>query len=257
MSKAYFSRRLILRPEEEIELVARPHWLTMFWEGVIAVILILGSFFLMFPLFTLGEVGVSIFVALLVTGIIYACREFIKWYFNVFIITTQRIIDIDRRGFFHKTVSELPFEKVQDVSYSVAGIFQSIFKLGNIKVQSTGATKLALYLQNVPKPEKINQLLTDLIKELTGHQVKVTQVAEEKIAEPVEDNSQKISLEKAQATKEFLGSMNEDVEKQYQQDLEQYKDYNLDELVEEYKTTFSELELKKLLVDELEEVDKK
>jgi hypothetical protein len=51
--------------------------------------------------------------------------------------------------------------------------------------------------------------------------------------------------------------MSEDVEKQYQQDLEQYKDYNLDELVEEYKTTFSELELKKLLVDELEEVDKK
>ena len=230
MSDKYFAKKISLRPDEEMVAILHHHPITYLKQIFITVVLILAAFFLMFELFSWGGIGVALFLALLSTGLIYGGREFFTWYSNVFIITTERIIDIDQKGFLHKTVSEISYDKIQDISYSVIGLKQTIFKLGTIKIQATGA---ALLIKSIKEPAKVNQLLADMVKEQTGKKIEVK-----------EDKSLN-AKQKEQLTEDFLN----------QEELDQYEDYNLAELLEEYKESLGEIRLKKLLVDELAKYD--
>ncbi len=230
MSNDYFSKRISLRPDEEIILILHHHPITYWKRILLTAFLILLAFFLMFFLLSLGPIGVALFLALLLTGIFYGLREFYIWYFNVFIITNQRIFDLDQKGFFNKTVSELSFEKIQDICYSVNGIWQVILKLGTVKIQSTA---VKLVIKNVSHVVQVNQILTDLIREETGKKIEVKKV------------KQLNAKGKEQLTEDFLN----------QDELAEYEDYNLQELIEDYKETFGDLSLKKLLVDELEKYE--
>ncbi len=228
MSDQYFAKKINLHAGEEIIGVLHHHPITYAKQIAITTVLILGSFFMMFYLFSLGELGVALFCAIIITGLFYGGREFFIWYANSVIITNQRLVDIDQIGFFHKTVSDISFEKFLDISYSVHGVWQTIFHIGTIKVQAAGAT---LVLRNIQQPGKVNQLLADLIKEQTGHNIEIKKVT---------DLSPQI---KEKLIDDFVN----------QDELAEYEDYNLDELIAEYKETFGELSLKKLIVDELEE----
>lgn len=231
MSDKYFAQKINLHANEELIAVLHHHPVTYAKQIAITAILILGSFFFMFALFSQGEIGVALFCALLLTGAIYGSREFYIWFANSCVITSQRLVDIDQRAIFHKTVSDIEFAKIIDISYSVNGISQTIFNIGSIKVQSNGAT---LLLKNIKEPGKVNQLLVDLIRKQTGKQMEVKKV---------------VSLGSAAKEKIMDEFVNQD-------ELAEYEDYNLNELLEEYKDTFGELSLKKLLVDELEEKEK-
>jgi hypothetical protein len=237
MSKDYFSKQVSLRPDEEIITVLHHHPITYAKQIAITLAIILLAFFLMFYLFSLGAVGVALFLALLLTGVFYGMREFYIWFMNVFIITNQRIIDIDQTGFFNKTVSEADYEKILDVCYSVKGAGQTLLKLGTININATG---LKLVIKNVKDIVKVNQILADLIRERTGKNLKVKKV------KAASNNEQKISSQnKEKITEDFLN----------QEDLEEYDEYDLAALIDEYKDVFGELRLKKFLVDELEEYD--
>ncbi len=231
MSNDYFAKKISLREDEEIILVLHHHPITFWKQILLTAFLILLAFFLMFFLLSLGPIGVALFLALLLTGVSYGLREFYIWYFNVFIITNQRIFDLDQKGFFNKTVSELSLEKILDICYSVQGFWQTILKLGTIKIQ---AASVKLMIKNVRQVVQVNQLLADLIREQTGKQIEVKKV------------KQLNAKEKEQLTEDFLK----------QDELAEYEDYNLQELIEDYKETFGDLKLKKLLVDELEKYEK-
>jgi len=52
---------------------------------------------------------------------IYSFESFLIWYYNVYIVTDKRLIDIDFYGFFYKKVSETQFNKIEDTTYSQSG----------------------------------------------------------------------------------------------------------------------------------------
>jgi len=237
MSIEHFVKKISLRTEEKIILIIHHHPITYARQIIVVAVLILLAFFLMFYLFSLGPVGVALFIALFGTAIFYGAREFYIWYFNVFIITNERIIDLEQKGFFNKTVSEAVVEKIIDLSYSVKGLWQTILKLGTLKIQAEGVT---LLIENVADIIKVNQLLTDLIKQETGKKIEVKKT-KQLMTEDKEYNAQ----EKQQLTEDFLN----------QDKLADYDDYELDELLDYYKETFGELRLKKVLVDQLQKYE--
>ena len=57
---------------------------------------------------------------------------------NELIITNENIIEITQKGIFHKDVSQLNLAKIQDVSATHKGIFATIFKYGNITIETAG-----------------------------------------------------------------------------------------------------------------------
>jgi len=92
----------------------------------------------------------------------YAIEGFLGWYFNVFFITTDAIIDVDFFNLIGKRVSEADLSKIQDVSYSTNGVLGTMLNYGNVQVQ-TAAEITEFRFESVPNPEKVAKMLDDLI----------------------------------------------------------------------------------------------
>jgi hypothetical protein len=104
------TRLIPLKEGEEIIEEARQSFLAYFWHLIIALIFLLVPFFFMFPLFRYGSFGQIVFFVLLVIGVILLIRTLIIWYFNLLVITNQRALILERRGFFDRSVKQASFD---------------------------------------------------------------------------------------------------------------------------------------------------
>lgn len=160
-----------LKEDEGIIEIVRNYPLVFTIPTTIATACIIASFFLLFPLLRQGWWGIIIFFALLGFGIILAVRTFIIYTFNVFVITNQRIIDIDQRGFFDRTVSETTYDKIQDVSFRIKGVSQTMFHYGSVIIQ-TASSNANIELNHIKDPEKVQQLIARINQDMIVQQKK-------------------------------------------------------------------------------------
>jgi len=158
--------------KEEVVLLLRQHWITNVGWVVAAIFLFI--FPLLLPgLVSMGDVDFwskfslrsrEIFLAiwyLLALGFVF--ERFLGWYYNVYIVTNERIVDVDFRGILYKNISEAPLSKVQDLTHRVAGFLPVIFDYGDLIVQ-TAAEVTDLEFNNVPHPSEIHKIIGDLIQ---------------------------------------------------------------------------------------------
>ncbi len=155
-------KKVSLKAGEEIVAVVRHFGLTFWPKILVAAFFIIAPFFFLFPLFKWGPWGVAIFLLPIALGVFYAVRTFVLWYYNSFIITNRRVIDIDQRGFFERIVSEAVYENIKDVSYRRKGVWQTIFRYGDIRIQIVD-TEIGLEIKNVRAPEDVQRLISDLL----------------------------------------------------------------------------------------------
>ncbi len=87
--------------------------------------------------------------------------SFIDYYLDVWIITNERIIDIRQLGFFARTISEQRLYRVQDVTSEVHGFFPTIFKYGDVFVQTAGF-KERFFFQDIPNSERVRDVIIKL-----------------------------------------------------------------------------------------------
>ena len=52
--------------------------------------------------------------------------------FNVYIVTDERIIDIDFYNLIYKEVSDANIDKIQDVTYKMGGVVRTLFNYGDV-----------------------------------------------------------------------------------------------------------------------------
>jgi len=86
---------------------------------------------------------------------------FIDYYLDVWIITDERIIDVRQEGFFARIISEQRLYRIQDVTSEVQGFFSTIFKYGNIYVQTAGS-KQRFFFSEIPHPNRVRDELIKL-----------------------------------------------------------------------------------------------
>jgi uncharacterized membrane protein YdbT with pleckstrin-like domain len=168
-----------LKDGEEVVAVVRRTPIVHLPRLVAALTLISAPFFFMVPLFGMRWrwLGVTVFAASIAFGLYLAMRGFVIWFWNAFIITTRRIVDIDQRGLFERSVSEAAFDKVQDVSYHVKGIWQTLLGYGTLLIQTAGA-QATLELDGVRRPKDIHHVISEtmaknLALEENGHSRRV------------------------------------------------------------------------------------
>lgn len=149
-----------LKPRERVLKEVRRFPLVYAGHYVIATIIMLLPFFFLFPLMKLRAWGVGIGGACLFFGLYHLIKTTYLWYHNVFVITTERIIDFDQRGFFERVVSQSSWEKVQDVSFHINGAFQVFFRYGDVNIKSAWGS-VDLCVPSVFRPSKIQRLMLD------------------------------------------------------------------------------------------------
>lgn len=67
---------------------------------------------------------------------LYSFLVWIDYYFDVWIITNERIVNIEQKGLFTRRISELRFSRIQDVTSSVNGLIPTILNFGDVYVQT-------------------------------------------------------------------------------------------------------------------------
>jgi hypothetical protein len=161
-------------PDEKIIKVFRRDYFIMFKKillfALFAVLLVVAGIIVLaaipnilaggisYPLIVLGTSGYLLFIWL------FFFFSFIDYYLDVWIITNYRIIDISQEGFFARTISEQYLEKIQDITSEVKGFFPTVFKYGNVYIQ-TAAEVSRFFMLEVPNPEKIRDIIIKMAEE--------------------------------------------------------------------------------------------
>src|SRR4030043_1217443 len=150
--------------EEKIILMLRQHpILNLKWIFISIILFLLPAFSQKIGLFSSLPPGYYLVIVLtwyLVT-VAYAIEGFFGWYFNVFFITTRRVIDVDFFNLIDKRVSDAEIEKIKDVSYSTSGPMGTTLNFGDVLVQ-TASEITELNFERVPNPERVAKILDDL-----------------------------------------------------------------------------------------------
>ncbi len=82
---------------------------------------------------------------------IAAFTVWLDYYLDIWIVTDQRILDVEQVGLFSRVVSEVDLEKIQDVTSEVHGMPATIFGFGDIQVQTADEEK-KFTMKSVPHP---------------------------------------------------------------------------------------------------------
>lgn len=86
---------------------------------------------------------------------------FLYWYFNVNIISSKRIIDIDFSSVILKNIDLAPLRNVEEADSAEGGLFGTIFNFGHVSIQTAGA-QVAILMKNVPSPAVVADFILDL-----------------------------------------------------------------------------------------------
>lgn len=87
---------------------------------------------------------------------------FIKWtnyFLDVWYVTQKRIIDVNQKALFRREVSNLRFDKIQDISIEVNGVIATMLNFGDIRVQTAAEDSSEFHMKNVRNPEHVRKVI--------------------------------------------------------------------------------------------------
>lgn len=165
-----------LRENEKIVMVLHRHWI------VVVGPFISGAFLAFLPLLVVPGLLATSFVQkiiqidnagplILFFQVIYlmiiALLLFIFWvdyYLDMWIITSERIIDIQQQGLFSRSISEFMLDKVQDITVEIPDFMSTILKYGNIIIQTAG--EKSFKISQIPHVYEAKNIILDYSSKL-------------------------------------------------------------------------------------------
>jgi len=150
--------------DEKIVLMLRQHpILNVKWMFFGMILFLLPFFVAKTGILDLLPRGYSLVVVMTwyLVSFAYVIEGFFKWYFNVFFITTRRVIDVDFFNLIDRRVSDAEIEKIQDVTYSTGGALGTTLNYGDVLIQTASEIQ-QISFEKVPNPEKVADILDDL-----------------------------------------------------------------------------------------------
>ncbi len=152
--------RNLLADHEKIVFELRPHWIALvpsvLWTVVLGVALFLAyraadAIIDGDPSTAKSTAGAAVTVAWLLLAVL----PFLRWFFTLFVLTSDRLIT--RSGVIAKHSREIPLERINDVTFNQS-VLDRVLGAGDLLVESAGErgqTRIA----NVRKPEQVQLMI--------------------------------------------------------------------------------------------------
>lgn len=163
--------------DEQVVAIVRRHWFILFQKIVGVILVYLIPFFIVPLVFANLNQGATVRVpeglgfllastwTLIAWNLIFA--RWTDYYYDVWIITTSRIIDIDQRGFFHRDVATLfDLGHIQDVKTVLSGIVGNILNYGLVQVQTAAANR-EFIMDGIANPTGVEKIIRKTQHELS------------------------------------------------------------------------------------------
>lgn len=156
--------------DEQIIFLLRKHWITNLpWLFLFTILIMIPAFLL--PLMINEKIlaflplnyylVITIGCYLVIFG--FAFVKFLVWYFNIYLVTNERIVDVDFYNLLYKKLSSCRISKIQDITYKLGGVVRSLVDFGDVFIQTAG-TENNFEFEAVPHPEKVVRVISDLIE---------------------------------------------------------------------------------------------
>ena len=154
--------------DEKIVLLLRQHFIVnlkwIFFAILLSLIPGIASRFEILSSLPSGFEFVINIVWYLVT-LAYVLENFLSWYFNVYIVTNERIIDVDFNNLIYKRISDATLDNIQDITYNMGGVIRTVFNYGDILIQTASEVSEFDFLA-VPEPDKVVRIINDLVPQV-------------------------------------------------------------------------------------------
>jgi len=166
-------KKLNLAPDEQAIEIIRPSLFIFFWHFFFALSVLLLVAFFSFWLLAQGIIG-SVIISI---GFVFSIMIMVRAWFlnrkNYWIITTQRLFDIEKKGIFSETISNTILENVKDIFISKKGFASRFFDYGDLNLEIYNDA-YALSLVGVRYPQRIVDRLTTILTNVAGHRLEVS-----------------------------------------------------------------------------------
>ncbi|MBA3732873.1 PH domain-containing protein [Patescibacteria group bacterium] len=183
---------LNLEPDEHVILEVRKHWIVFAGHAVG----LLFAAFLPFIILTLFKIFLPSLIIIKIPGntsalfLFFYCLwllalwisfffDWTKYYLDVWYVTEKRIIIVDQKKIFDRGISNLRFDKIQDVTIEVEGFIPTLLNFGNIKVQTASEDNFDFLLTNVRNPEQVRKIIFSQHNEIGDKFVRTVGVRKE------------------------------------------------------------------------------
>lgn len=94
-------------------------------------------------------------------GVILFFPAWLAWYYSVFIVTSQRFIQITQKGLFHRSVSDLGLQHIQTINYEIKGLQETMLGFGTIVIQTYMGD---LFIHDVHHPAKTQKKIIAIMR---------------------------------------------------------------------------------------------
>jgi len=88
---------------------------------------------------------------------------FVDYYLDVWIVTTERIVNIEQKGLFARVVSEQRLDRIQDVTSELKGFFSTMLNYGNVYIQTAGEQTRFIF-KEVAQPQKVAKKINQIVE---------------------------------------------------------------------------------------------
>lgn len=156
---------------EKVLILLRAHPITNLDWILTATFLLTLPFFITFVFSAAATVlpvsfltGQLFAAALYIATFGFVFQNFLGWYFNIYILTNKRLVDIDFHNLFYRRISQTTLSNVQDVSFTKGGVFQNLFDYGDLFIQTAGEQS-NFEFSHIPDPEGAQKQILKLVKE--------------------------------------------------------------------------------------------
>lgn len=165
-------------PDEEIILIRRRHPIVLLSHIIFMILMIFVPFIVYFSLSSFFGVkisGVLWQLFLFLTGLYYflVCaiifRIIIDYYLDVWIVSNQRLIAIEQKGLFNRVITEVRYNRIQDITSQVLGFIPTFFRFGNISIQ-TAAEQERMVFKQIPHPIETRQVIAEAYRKALEQQ---------------------------------------------------------------------------------------
>lgn len=165
--------KIQLEKDEQILLMVRRHWFILFSR-------VLGTVVVMFlPLIAFYAASFVPVAAVMVdTAFTHYSNQIlfvvslwmlISWmslayvwtdhYLDLWVVTDRRIISIDQKSLFVRSVGSFRLERLQDMNIEIPGLLATIFDYGHIQAQTASGSEDEFSVHNLPKPREIKAII--------------------------------------------------------------------------------------------------
>lgn len=151
--------------DEEVLLLLRAHPITFVPMIATALFLLIIPFLVNVFLVKILSIEELIFTNFVWFSFIftYVFMTIVTWLFNVGLVTDERVLDMDYSNILHSQPTSTSIEDITDVTAKTTGFIRSLFRYGDVFVQTAGTEQNIDFLA-VPNPEDVVSIINRLMR---------------------------------------------------------------------------------------------